>query len=269
MMGNAKVRFTFICVLILQLSATNQHLSADSSSNQKLSERIKSTPDFPQIQKELPGNGSQYCAPVSASNGLACLAKHGYPKLMPKDQLTLAKMLGSPTFMNTSEKDGTGATSLIRGLLKYVQSCGYTGQVTYQGWRSVDRRLARIIPGHAHALQIQKGLQGSTLALLNIGWYAKEGTNYRRLGGHWVTLVGGETGKDESIIIHDPSGRSPKGQHERVSVTQIRRGTLTGKNKGLPMTAVRAWELGGELKINKRNGANTSVLDGAVLLKIK
>jgi hypothetical protein len=107
------------------------------------------------------------------------------------------------------------------------------------------------------------------LVLLNVGWYKRLGNEYQRVGGHWVTLVGSRVGKNGHLIIHDPSGRSPEGNHERVTAIRIRNGMLTGSKKGLPVSAADAWELSGELKIKTSSGANTSILDGAILLRLK
>ncbi|QDT49875.1 hypothetical protein Pan258_39300 [Symmachiella dynata] len=231
--------------------------------------RIQMTPDLAQSQADLPRKGYAYCAPVSASNGLALLATQGYPQLMPDGQLQLVKTLGSPDFMKTDDQDGTSANDLLSGLAHYIKTCGYEVEsLEYQGWRPINDRFTRI-PGHADAPKVVNGLQENCMVLLNVGWYKKQGTEYQRVGGHWVTLVGSRRGKNGYLVIHDPSGRSPEGIHERVTASRIRRGTLTGSKKGLPSRAVGAWELGGELKIKKKSGANTSVLDGAILLRLK
>jgi len=242
----------------------------DGKPDGKIFERVESTPDLPQFQEALPGRGNQYCAPVSASNGLAWLAKRGYPNLMPNNQVDLAKELGSPSFMNTSEIDGTGPKAIISGLMKYVKAQGYaTASVKYQGWRSVNRQAARRIPGHSSPLRIGNGLRDKSIVLLNVGWYKKVGSEYQRLGGHWVTLVGTEKGDSPILIIHDPAGRSPEGIHERVTATRIRTGSLTGNKRELPTKAAGAWELGGELKFSTKKGADTAILDCAVLLRLK
>jgi len=189
---------------------------------------------------------------------------------MPNNQVDLAKELGSPNFMNTSEIDGTGPKEVILGLTKYVKAQGYViSSVKYQGWRSVNRKVARRIPGHSTPLRIGHGLREKSIVLLNIGWYKTVGKEYQRLGGHWVTLVGSEKGDSPILIIHDPAGRSPEGIHERVTATRIRAGKLTGNKRELPTKAAGAWELGGELKFTKKKGVDTAILDCAVLLRLR
>jgi len=229
--------------------------------------RRESTPDLPQVQKVFPGRGSVYCGPVSASNGLVYLARQGFSDLLPDDQYRLVNTLGSKPYMNTALMGGTGATSMIRGLNGYVQKCGYDCEIRFQGWRHVDNEAAKTLVGHASIAQIERWLQPDAIVLLNIGWYQKAESEFRRLGGHWVTLVG--VVDHNLLLIHDPSNRSPEGDCERVLATRIDAGVLTGRNKGLPRTAVDAWELGGDLKIKTSKGANTCVLDGAVFLRLR
>ncbi len=267
------LKFSVFARLVILCTASlhaNCVLLAEEQSDSSDSERIELTPDFPQNQKALPGNGGQYCAPVSASNGLAWLAKDGYPKLMPTNQVDLARELGSPTFMKTSLKNGTGIKGVTRGLANYVTNSGYSiKELAYQGWRSADKRLVRRIPGHSNPLRIGHGLRKKSIVLLNVGFYKKRGSEYERRGGHWVTLVGSEKGDTPILIVHDPARRSPEGQHERVTATRIRTGKLVGSQAGLPIAARGAWELGGELKLQTRKGADTAILDGAILLRLK
>jgi hypothetical protein len=265
--GSFVLRLIGVAVLLLVVG--DREGVADEPAEQHADRRVETTPDFEQTQANLPRNGSAYCAPVSASNGLVWLAKHGYPRLVPGDQLSLFKVLGSAYFMNTDDEDGTGTNGVMSGLAKYVMSRGYeVERLAYQGWRPVDQRFERI-DGHANAVQVVNGLQDNSIVLLNVGWYKRQGSWYQRVGGHWVTLVGVVKGENSCLVIHDPSGRSRRGDHERVTVGLIRSGKLTGSKRGLPVTAMGAWELGGELKTNRSSGANTAVLDGAVLLQLK
>ncbi|QEG37967.1 hypothetical protein [Bythopirellula goksoeyrii] len=257
-------------VVGLTLCVAACELIAEERLNTKFDERVESTPDLPQDQRSLPGNGDQYCAPVSASNGLIWLAEQGYPNLMRTNQIDLAKELGSPSFMNTSVNNGTGVKDVGLGLGKYVTVCGYEIQdLAYQSWRSKNKRSIRKIPGHANPVSITRGLRKDSIVLLNIGWYKQSGNDYERLSGHWVTLAG--AGKEDApiLFVHDPSGRSPEGQHERVSCKRIRTGKLVGSDEYLPLSAKGAWQLGGELKLKTNTGADTAILDGAIMLRIK
>jgi hypothetical protein len=262
-------------IFIMTLTAQFQPAAADEPATNSSSEskavdarRIEATPDLPQSQKELPRRGSKHCGPVSASNALAWLAAEGYPKLMPSDQLALAKELGSTDYMNTG--DGTSAAGVMSGLRKYVKARGYAIQrLEFQGWRLIPRRFARVA-GQADAARLAGELQTKSIVLINVGWYKKNGDDFERISGHWVTLVGAEPGETLRLVIHDPSSRSPQGDAERVAATRLESGKLTGgQNNGLPVDAAGAWELGGELKIKTSAGANAAVLDGAVVLQLK
>jgi len=257
-----------IAGLTLQLG--NCELFAEKQLNAKVDERVELTPDLPQIQRSLPGNGDQYCAPVSASNGLTWLADQGYPNLMRTNQVDMARELGSPPFMNTSLKNGTGMKDVGLGLRRYVTTCGYEiMDLAYQSWRSKNRRSIRRISGHANPVQIAKGIRNKSIVLLNIGWYKKRGTEYQRLSGHWVTLAGAEKAGTPILIIHDPAVRSPEGQHERVTTKRMRTGELVGSDEYLPLSAKGAWQLGGELEMKTSTGADTAILDGAIILRLK
>lgn len=233
-------------------------------------QRIQDTPDLPQINELLPGRGGQYCAPVSASNALAWLSERGYPKLMPGPQIELAKLLGTKELMNTATNDGTGVQDVVNGLTTYVDQCGYTiDELTYQGWRSARKKSLHRLPGHADVHEIAKRFSPDTVGLLNVGWYKRKGDDFERHGGHWVTLVGFEPGEPATLLIHDPASRSPEGENERVTAKLLRSGKLVGNNRELPTSAAGAWELGGELKLNKKKGVDTAILDGVVLLRLK
>ncbi|WP_425398493.1 hypothetical protein [Aeoliella sp.] len=264
-MSFARAPLASLLSLVFMLTAP-----ALASPPRDLKERIEDTPDLPQVHESLPGRGGQYCGPVAASNALVWLAGRGYPELVPGSQLELAETLGSPGLMNTAKTRGTGPHALIRGLTGYVEDRGYqVDQVAYHGWRKVKRDLVRTVPGHPNAVEVARRLDADTIGLLNVGWYKKEGGDYRRLGGHWVTLLGADPDDSAILIIHDPARRSPEGQHERMAVTRIESGTLINPNRNTKRDAAGAWQLGGELKINTQKGATTSVLDNVVLLRLK
>lgn len=245
---------------------------AEETTTTQFAQRIQGTPDLPQINELLPGRGGQYCGPVSASNALAWLSEQGYPKLMSGPQVELAKLLGSEEFMNTSVKSGTGSQAIAHGMSTYIKQCGYEiDELLHQGWKNTIKEPVTKLPGHANVPDIAERFSPTTVALLCVGWYKRAGEDYERQGGHWVTLVGIEPGEPAILLIHDPGSRSDEGVTERVTASRIRSGRLTGKSKGkgLPIQAVDAWELGGELKISRKKGAETAVLDGVVLLRLK
>lgn len=256
-----------LVVLLLTLATAVNVLAAPPSD---LQERERNTPDLPQSQQSLPGRGGQYCGPVSASNALAWLAGRGYPELLPASQLELARTLGSPERMNTAKTRGTGPQAMIRGLVGYVQERGYKiEQIDYYGWRKVKGDSVNVEPGHPNAMEIARTLDTNSIGLLNVGWYKQEGDNFRRVGGHWVTLLGADEDHPATFVVHDPAGRSPQGTHERVTAQQIETGKLINPRRKSELDAAGAWQLGGELKINTRKGATTSVLDNVVVLRLE
>ncbi|MHC4692998.1 MAG: hypothetical protein ACYS67_09660, partial [Planctomycetota bacterium] len=107
-------------------------------------EKIYSIPDLTQTDKRanFPGSGRQFCSLVAFSNSLMWFDSNGFPNLVRNsgdlftDQVKLAKLLASESYMNTSLEYGTGTTKLIRGVRKYIKERGYEiSRLEYQGWR--------------------------------------------------------------------------------------------------------------------------------------
>jgi hypothetical protein len=217
-------------------------------------------PDFTQsdVKGSAAGNGQQYCAPVAVSNSLVWLNSN------KGDQLQLIHQLASGPYMNTSLKNGTGVSGVTRGVARISQELfgGYRF-LEYEGWRkhpgqystgkkrpSKERLLSAISPKSA--------------AWLNIGWYKRNKANneYRRIGGHWITLVGVKNGK---LVLHDPAPRAGKSfANEFVSYSVLKRGTLVGKKSGLPFPAKGLISLGHGM--HKKKGADLAIIDGVVYL---
>lgn len=239
--------------------------------------RIVDTPDLTQRQTRLPVSGSAYCAPASVSNAFVWLSKQGYPRLLDNslangDQIELARVLGTPEFMDTDPADGTGPNGLINGVRKYVTRHGYRiARLETQGWRVSNRSAAaRSRVRHANLDWAARELQRKAVVLLNVGWYSKDGSTYHRHGGHWVVMVGAKQEPDGyTILIRDSQGRSKVGAHEKVVARQVVNGILEGDQKQLPLSAQGAWELGGELRISSSGQSNTSILDAIVLLELE
>lgn len=221
-------------------------------------------PDFLQYQDDLPGKGIAFCAPAAASNGLAWLAGRGYPRLMPQDQLSLVRKLGSGEYMRTDIWNGTDPDSVMKGLVRYVKDCGYGFRAfDYRGWRRVSPAF-RSLPSFPRKDWLSSSLKGDGVVLLNLGWYRKEGKEYHRVSGHWVTLVAIE-GAD--ILVANPS--RPKDTLERIRTREIESGRLTGSMTGLPRDATGALECGGRLPLPRGNGVNAAILDCAVMFSLK
>jgi len=244
---------------------------------------MDSTPDMTQTDTEayLPGGGNQYCAPVAVSNSFMWLADRGFDNLVKnltarkEAQAEVARILGTWRYMGTSLENGTGTTKLTNGVSRYIEHRGYQyRRLEYQGWRKHPGRF-RTGVAVPELGWIKNGLIGNSAVWLNIGWYEYNPSTdkYRRIGGHWVTLVGfgvGQNGKEDPniLIVHDPAPRAgQKPSHEFVRVERISSGELTGKNSGLPRSAVGYYKLTDGMHMRKN--ADFAILDGVVVLQMQ
>jgi hypothetical protein len=245
-------------------------------------EKIFAVPDLIQTDKgaNFPGGGTEYCCLVAIGNSLMWLSSNGFPNLVKRtgtqfdDEVALVKLLGSKAYMDTSIDEGTGTINIMRGLTKYIRDRGYDiNRLEYRGWR---KRPAQLTAEHpVPELQwIKQNILGKESVWLNIGWYKHDPSHneYRRIAGHWVTVVGygkNEGGDTDSriLIFHDPSPRT--GHHspnEYASVMTLDAGTLTGDFGGLPRSAAGYSTLGGGMHI--KSGADTGIIDGALALAL-
>jgi len=213
-------------------------------------------PDFTQthIREERFGFGKQLCGPVAASNVLYWLSD----KKMPQE--AMIKKLASQDYMNTSLKNGTGTSGMLRGIENFSQEwLGGLEHIEYRGWRKHPKRYSKgqQVPSIEW---IKSGIDEGSAILLNVGWYKNQGEEYLRIGGHWVTLVGY---RSDTLIIHDPAPRA--GQlfsNEYVSFSALDSGTLSGTKKGLPRPAKGYIQLKEGMHIKK--GANMAIIDGVI-----
>jgi len=237
-------------------------------------------PDMTQTdpRAKLPNGGRSYCGPVAVSNSLMWLAGRGFANLLPdlkdreKVHFELARILGR--YMNTNPKTGTGATGLARGVVRYIEDRGYhCDYVGYQGWRKHPKEFSSGVDV-PQLSWIKSALQGDSAVWLNIGWYKYDAGSdrYRRIGGHWVTLVGygaERSGKPDPavLIIRDPAPRSGmRPWHQYVRLKRISSGSLEGKDGRSSRSAEGFYILAEGLKV--RSTADFGLLDGVVALKI-
>src|SRR5690606_22902085 len=108
-------------------------------------------------------------------------------------QIRIINTLGSPDFMDTETRNGTGVPKLMRGFEKFVKDCGYQIEhMEYRGWARAPRSLkpTNDLPTIDWMQEYVAHPLGT--AWLNIGWYKfdAETKTYQRTGGHWITLVG-------------------------------------------------------------------------------
>jgi len=220
-------------------------------------------PDFTQtdVTAVNSGNGQQYCAPVAVSNSIAWLSgKEG-------QQMELIIQLASKAYMNTSLKNGTGTTGVLRGVNRIAKELfgGYK-TLEYQGWRKHPKNYSTGIK-LPDIERIQSAVSSQSTAWLNVGWYRYNSAKneYKRIGGHWVTLVGFE---DNQLIIHDPSPRAGKTfANEYAEYSIIQNGMLVGNKKGLPTSATGYISLGEGFHI--KSSADFAILDGVVYFALK
>ncbi len=211
------------------------------------------------------GNGQQFCAPAAAANSLSWLAGK------PHQVEMVMKKLSTGAFMNTSLKNGTGASGFLVGVDRYARGTfGRYRRLELRGWRSLKANLETFRTGETITAEwLAKGVGKRSAVWLNIGWYRQSHSmnEYQRFGGHWVTLVGYDFSSGPHFIIHDPAPRA--GQiftNHKISISRIESGLLRGRKKGLPRPAINSLQLGGDL-IMKR-GATVALVDAAVRLQL-
>lgn len=235
-------------------------------------EKINSIPDYYQRDKEyggFPRGGSVYCGPVTASNSLFWFSKNGYPDIVQstdnakKDQYNLISELGSSNYINT-QPGGASPDMICSGVKKYLADKDYKDAIIkFFGWRPVQEeyRANSRIPDFGVA---KEALIKNNAVWLNIGWYKynEQKNEYKRTGGHWVTLVGyGHNGKkydSDALIIHDPETRWR--ENDYLKVQKITGGKLTGKMKNLPQDAT------GYTRFS--TGGNYGIIEGMVILEM-
>ena len=244
----ATVKYVFVLLSILVLSQIVYGNSA----------YINEIPDFTQtdIRGKDSGNGQQYCAPVAVSNSLMWLSKKS------AGQLQLIKKLASKKYMNTSLINGTGVTGVLNGVNKIaVEIFGRYSKLEYQGWRKHPEKYSRGVK-IPEIGWLAKGISRKSAVWLNVGWYrfSKKENEYKRIGGHWVTLVGI---KNNILIIHDPALMAGRlFSNEFVQITKVLDGTLRGDKAGLPTPAKGYFILGKGMHVKPK--ADVAILDGAI-----
>jgi hypothetical protein len=186
---------------------------------------MDSIPDLSQREPNagFPDDGRMFCAPVAVSNSLS----HAYGGLASTRQIELAHTLGSAQYMGTGAK-GTSPKQLLKGVDRFLQSDSelksrkiLAGQLEYRGQVSVARKYNPTLDKQADLPWLIEGVKQEKHIWLNLGWYqAQDNGNYKRMGGHWVTLVGYEKmgslrdGKGEYLIINDPATRFGEAQEQ-------------------------------------------------------
>ncbi|MFH0998815.1 MAG: hypothetical protein V1844_25480 [Pseudomonadota bacterium] len=236
-------------------------------------DKIYAIPDYYQTDPSyggFPEGGANYCAPTSVSNSLMWLANNGFDKMAPntkdrkKDQYDVTLNLAS-NYMNTDPFDGTNVKDVLTGVRNYISDKGYSKdfQLKYQGWRehTPESDTGIYVPDMGW---IKSGIENLGSVWLNVGWYTYDGAKdeYRRIGGHWVTLAGfGYNGNPDSLVVHDPNTCY---SNHFVLPVKITSGTLAGSSPGLPQSAVGFYKMNNGMRI--KSSADFGILDGAIVL---
>lgn len=223
---------------------------------------INKIPDITQTQVKgsKTGNGRQYCAPVAVANSLAWMSGR------TPQSMAMIRKLGSSQYMNTSLKNGTGTSGVLRGVNKLaLEIFGGYKILEYEGWRKHPASYSTGIK-LPNLKRLKSAVSEKSAAWLNIGWYRfnKSNREYLRIGGHWVTLVGSN---HRQLILHDPAPRAGKSfANEYVTYHQIQAGTLVGNKQGLPRPARGYLQLGEGMHIKSK--ADVAIIDGVVYFEL-
>mgnify|MGYP005990470189 FL=1 len=196
----------------------------------------------------FPDDGRKYCAPVAVSNSLSS----AYGGLASTQQIELARTLGSAEYMATGER-GTSPKQLLQGVDRFLESDNKIGrgQLEYRGHVSVARKYNPSLERQADLSWLIDGVKQEKHIWLNIGWYQTHANGeQKRIGGHWVTLVGYEKlgslkdSKGEYLIINDPATRGGDRQEQiaiQLSKLNGRSGYQLLDQRSKPKKADVAW----------------------------
>ncbi len=173
---------------------------------------------------------------------------------MIEQQVEIARTLGSAEYMATDNK-GTNPVQLLKGVDSYLVDQNIPSydprDLEYRGQRTVPRKYNPTLDRKADLPWLIEGIKQEKYIWLNIGWYQTQiGGKQKRIGGHWVTLVGYEKlgslsdGQGEYLIINDPATRDG-GHQEKImlKITQLhgRTGYQLLDHRSKPENADIAW----------------------------
>lgn len=208
---------------------------------------------------DFAGDGQQFCAPVAVSNSLVWLEGNTDEKY----QVNLVHKLSSLTYMNTNTINGTNVFGLTQGVHKYaIERWGKYKKLEYSGWSKSPAQFRSNLKKPTLSW-MTSALHRKGAVWINIGWYNQEGINYRRAGGHWVTLVGYEQGK---LVIHDPAPRAGKTfSSQFVSLNPLSGGKLI--NGARTTNAQNHFVITDGMSISSKG--KFAIIDGAVIFELE
>ncbi len=220
---------------------------------------------------QFAGGGKNFCGPVAVSNSLMSMFGRDLD-WEGTSQYDLVNLLASPRFMNTHQARGTGANALMQGVKTFLDRRDVKDfSIRFQGWRPHWNEFRT---GHdrPNLDWIRATLASGGAVWLNVGWYrtGEDEGEYRRLSGHWVTVVGygqdaGGKHDPDILVIHDPAPRSGlETVRHHLVLEQLQSGKLTGVARNLPRRARGLYLIRDGLHLKR--GADHAIIDGAVAL---
>jgi hypothetical protein len=231
--------------------------------------KIDETPDLVQTcaAANFYKDGGLYCGPVAVSDSLVWLIKKellSYPYSNTEDQYSLVKMLATDKYLKTNKHEGTGVYSLTTGLQIFLNDYGVTNStIKHSGWRACKDEYQD--QQDVTLEWIESHIKGTRVEWLNIGWYRREGKVLRRVGGHWLTVVGY---RNNTCYALDPSPRNGKKKVvHKLSISPAVTRDLNGNFKGLPATSEGMLEIKRGFKL--KSIADICLIDSAVSLQIE
>lgn len=244
-------------------------------------EKVAKTPHFWQLDPRggFQNGGQYYCCPVAVSDSLVYLARHGFPELLPKDkgvqsQIGLINLMASPRYLGTDPEKGTGPDTVLNGVENYVVGQGYQcSTMEYEGWHRLQCRHEEFVMGTKTDLDwLKKGVRDPHgVVWLNVGWYTRAGEDqWKRTGGHWVTMTGFAAADARTLLIDNPStpgnGDQPDDPaNDVVHLQPVDAGTLY-KQEGMTQDAAGMYMMSGP---GLPMGHDTvAFLDGAIVLVV-
>jgi len=237
-------------------------------------EKLDLMPDLCQTDaafRSLPHQGKYSCGPTAVANVLLALDRRGLEDLVPGDALSqetqrrLLEQLSAKPYLHTTRR-GIGPIGIMTGLERFVEARGYHARLEWQGWR----RGGDFATGRLVDLDwLREGVAGESNVVLNLGWYRRDEEKdlYRRIGGHYMTLVGyRRDGDGFAYLIHDPASRSGPGKvtHE-ARLVAIPGGRLAPWKSYGPRDAEGHFLVEG---IVIKSTADAAILDGAIRVTI-
>lgn len=185
-------------------------------------------PDLSQIE--------QTCLPTSTANLIVWFGKHGYPKLIQKDDNkddgyihTVHRIMADT---DARFDLGTHMEMIASGIDKYIKEAGYTGDVEYRGLEgkkpfSQDWLQENDDPNKGFIL---------LLAYIRVQYYPGNVIFNRALNvGHAVTLVNAEP---DMILIHDPAHENDETGRKIITPQAIPQGTLQDVGTSEPVNGL-------------------------------